>query len=90
MIVKMLLDLVFNVFSFLTAAINIPSLPDGVLAVLSSALSYIQVGAGVLASYTHLDYLFILLGIVIAVEVGVLLYRFVMFILRKIPMLGIE
>lgn len=90
MIVKMLLDLVFNVFSFLTSAIDIPSLPDGVLAVLSSSLSYIKVGAGVLASYTHLDYLFLLLGIVIAVEVGVLLYRFVMFILRKIPMLGIE
>lgn len=90
MIIEAILSVVYNVFSLLTAPINIPSLPDGVASVMSSFLEWIQVGLQIVATYTHESYLLTLFGLVVAVDVGVALYRFVMWVLKKIPMLGIS
>lgn len=89
MIVQGLMDLVYNLFSLLTAAINIPSLPEGVSGILEVLTGAISTGLGLLACYCHLDYLLLLFGLIIAVDAGLMIYRFVMWILKKIPMLGI-
>ena len=90
MIVQLLLDLVYGLVNLLTLAIDIPNLPSEVSTVFQSIIQYISAGLGILSCYTHLSYLLTLLGIVLAVDIGVHLYHFVMFVLRKIPILGIK
>lgn len=90
MLIEMLLNLLFNVFSALTSAINLPSFPTEVTNILNSFVEYVTMGIGILANYTHLPYLLTLFGIVVAVEAGILLYKFVMWVLRKIPMINIS
>lgn len=90
MIIKLLIDLIYTVLSVLTMPINIPDLPSEVSSYVSTLIEYVGTGLGILSNYCHLNYLLTLFGIVIAVEVGVMLYKIVMFILKKIPMLGIS
>lgn len=90
MIIQGLLDVVYTLISLLTSPINIPSMPDGVQNFISEALEYIRLGLGLLVNWTDLGYLLTLFGLVLAVDVGLLLYKAVMWFLRKIPMLGIK
>ncbi len=90
MIIKGLMTLLYNVFSALTSAIDIPQFPEQVHTFLYDFLEYIQTGLQILAVYTHLEYLLILFGIVIVIDAAMLIYHFVMWVLKKIPMLGIE
>lgn len=90
MIIEALLNVVYAILSLLTAPINIPSLPEGVQTFIQEAIQYIRMGIALLANWTDLDYLLVLFGLVVAVDVGLLVYKAVMWFLRKIPMLGIK
>lgn len=90
MIIEKLMSLLLKLFELLTSPINIPVLPDNVSALMTEALAYIHTGLQIIAVYTHLEYLLILFGIIIAIDIGVAVYHFVMWVLRKIPMLGIS
>lgn len=90
MIIEMLLNAIYNVFKLLTTPINIPDLPADAFGYVNQFFDYMVMGAGILANYTPFDYLMIIFGILLAVDVGIMLYHFVMWILKKIPMLGIE
>lgn len=90
MIIQAILTVIYNVFKVLTAPIDIPSMPENVQSVMSEFLEWVQVGLQIVATYTHENYLLVLFGIVVAVDVGIMLYRFVMWVLKKIPMLGIS
>lgn len=90
MIIKALMDMIYNLFALLTTPINIPSLPEGVSEMITGSLEYIRTGLALLANWTDLGYLLTLFGIVMAVDVGILLYKLVMWVLAKIPMLGIK
>lgn len=90
MIIELLLTNLFNVFKLLTTPINIPPLPEQVSEFLTQAMEYISAGAGILANYTHLDYLLILLGVIVAIDIGVAVYHFVLWVIKKIPMLGMS
>lgn len=90
MIVEALMQLVFNLFALLTTPIAIPSMPESVHTYLTYALGFLSQGAGILACYVDLGYLIVLLGVVLAVDAGILVYKLVMWIIRKIPMLGIQ
>lgn len=90
MIIEALMDVVYMLVSLLTAPISIPSMPEGVSDVLNSMLEYIGVGIGLLANWTDLGYLILLFGLVLAVDAAMLIYKVVMWFLRKIPMLGIK
>lgn len=90
MIVLALLEVVYGLFSLLLAPVNIPSLPDNVYLMVYDLCEDIASGIAVLSQYTDLEYLLVLFGVVVLVDAGVLAYKFVMFFLRKIPMLGIE
>lgn len=86
MIIELILDALFAVFNILTTPINIPSFPDSATEVIDSAMEYITAGGGILANYVNLTYLFTLFSIILAIDVGVALYHFVMWVIRKIPM----
>ena len=90
MIIELLLNALYNIFKVLTLPINIPPMPEQASQYIEQFFDYIEMGAGILANYTPLGYLLTLFGVVIAVDIGIKLYHFVMWILRKIPMLGMS
>lgn len=90
MIIEMLLDMLHGLFSLLTTPIQIPQMPDEAMNYISQFFDYLTAGAGILANYTPFGYIMILFGVILAVDVGIKLYHFVMWIIRKIPMLGIS
>lgn len=90
MIIKALLELVYGLFNLLTVAIDIPSMPDGVMSSINDYMQYIESGIGIVANFCNLNYVLLLFGVIVAVDIGVLVYKFVLWILKKIPMIGIE
>lgn len=90
MIIEALMQLVFNLFSLLTLPISIPSLPAEVGDVMQSFIEYLHIGISMFAAYFDIGYIMLLFSVVVAVDVGIMLYKFVMWILRKIPMLGMS
>lgn len=89
MIIEMLLTLLKNVLNLLLV-FEIPPLPDNVTGYIDTLFSYLETGASILANYTPLSYLLSLFGILLAVDAAILIYHFVMWIIRKIPMLGMS
>lgn len=90
MIIEMVMTVLYNVFEFLTIPIDIPDLPSRVADTIGVAYEYIYMGIGILQNYTHYHYLISLFMIIISVEVGIHVYQFVMYILKKIPMANIK
>lgn len=90
MIIELLLDMLYGIFSLLTVPINIPDLPPEMQSYIDTMFTYIQAGAGIVANYMPLAFMLTLFGVILAVDIGIKLYHFVMWILKKIPMLGIE
>lgn len=89
MIIEMLLTSYYNVMNTLMV-INIPDLPDSVYGYIEDGFQYIVAGAGILANYTPLAYLMTLFGVLLAVDAGILVYHFIMWVIRKIPMAGMS
>lgn len=89
MIIEKLLSLVIKLFELLTFAINIPSMPDEVYEIMDTVFEYLTVGLQILTCYTNLSYLLLLFGVICSIDIGIGVYHFVIWILRKIPMLGI-
>lgn len=90
MIIQLLLEALFNVFKVLTLPINIPQMPEEAMEYITQFFDYLVMGAGILANYAPFGYLMILFGVLIAVDIGIMLYHFVMWIIRKIPMAGMS
>lgn len=90
MIIELLLTALFNVFNLLSNPINIPSFPDNVKSTIDSAMEYISAGAGIVANYIDYNYLLILFGVILAIDVGVAIYHFIMWVIRKIPLAGMS
>ena len=90
MIIEAVINVLYSVFALLTKPINIEKLPESVSNALQSALEYISAGFGIVGQFCHLSYLTVLFGLIIAVDAGVLIYKIVMWVIKKIPFLGIE
>lgn len=87
-----LMDLIFNLLDKLFI-FELPSLPDSVIEVYDTALGYISTGFSVLAAFVGADamkYMAVICGLVIAINALYSVYSFVMWVLRKIPFLGID
>ena len=89
MIIETLLNAVYSLMSLLLV-IEIPDLPSQVYDFIDQAFSYITSGAGIVANYTPFDYLMTLFFVLIAIDAGIMVYHFVMWIIKKIPMLGVK
>lgn len=89
MIIEMLLSLLGRLLDLLLV-FNIPKLPAEVNGYIETMFEYLEMGAGILANYTPLGYLLTLMGIILAVDAGIMIYHFVMWIIRKIPMLSMS
>lgn len=89
----MIIEAIMNgIYNFLDTILifNIPSLPTEVYQYIDTAFDYISMGAGVLANYTPLAYLLVLFGIIITVDIAIMGYHLAMWVIKKIPLLGME
>ena len=89
MIIESLLNVILGYFD-LVLIFEIPPLPDNVTGYIETFFGYLETGASILANYTPLTYLLVLFGIILAVDAAILIYHFVMWIIRKIPFLGMS
>lgn len=91
MIISSLLNLVYKIFNVLFSPINIPSFDEESVNAVNDFLSTIfedsETIIGLFIPWTVVN---VLIPIVIAVVVAVPLYHFVMWILKKIPFLGVN
>lgn len=69
---------------------EIPSLPDESIVYIADFVDLLNTGASILANYVPLSYLLTLFLLIVSIDVALGVYHFIMWILRKIPMLGIE
>lgn len=92
MLIKGLLDLIYNILD-LILFVELPAMPISIFEVFNMLFDYLYMGVGVLASFlgsTCLNFLYLLLQIIVSVNLFYMAWSVVFWILRKIPMLGIE
>lgn len=90
MILEGLLSVVQKLLTLLLTPINIPPLPENVQTVITQAMGYILDGLGIFAAFTHYQFIMSLVAIVLVIEAAFLLYKFVLWVLKKIPAAAIE
>lgn len=90
MLVSSLLNFLLWLLGLLLTPIDIPDLPENVSTVIAWAMDHLMNGLSIFAAFTHFSYIMILFGIVVVIDAAMLIYKFVMWILRKIPMVSIE
>lgn len=90
----MILESIINVFyefiRVITSPIKIPQFPAEVQQYFDIAIGYINSGIGIISNFVNINYLFTLLGIIVAIDIGLKLYYFVIWIIKKIPFLSME
>lgn len=90
MLIYGLMQLLYWFLSVLLFPIHIPSLPSGIDTVLDSVLDYIDQGLDILAAFTHFSYISSLFVASLGIYAAMLIYKFIIWLLKKIPAAGIE
>lgn len=90
MIVEFLFRSVIDLITFLTNNWDIPELPAPMYELFDTVLSYINQGLGILSLYCDLPYLLLLFSFVFLMDVYLRAYYMMIWLLKKIPILGIE
>ena len=90
----MILEAVFNLVSGLVKIvfgwINLPDLPDSITSVIDELFALISGSVGIIGIFVDLNMVKILLPVLLSVINFDEVWKFTMFILRKIPFLGID
>lgn len=90
MIIKGLLELIFSLLQIIFSPINIAPLPDGIQKILDEFVDWILAGYTLLDVIIDMSVVKYLIPIVIVVANLDKVWSFIMFILRKIPFIGVE
>lgn len=90
MIIKGLFNLVLSLLQIIFAPINLPDLPSGLQAIFDGLLSAMLSAIGLFEVFVRPSTLQLLIPIVIVLVNFEKLWNGIMFILKKIPFLGIE
>lgn len=91
MIIEKICDLFIKFFTGALSFIHIPSVDSDLIARVDETLDVmIDSASAMIDLVLPYDVVKILLGIIIAIELGVEVYHFVMWVVRKIPMAGIS
>lgn len=86
MILQAILTFFYSTLGTYITLLDIPDLPRSVTRVLDTMMDYINSGIQIAANYLPLDLMVQLFGIILAVDIGIRLYHFVMWIIKKIPL----
>lgn len=90
MIIKGIFELVYTMLNIVLTPINLPQLPDGIQSIFDELLQVMVGSVGLLGLFLDFSVVKWLIPIVIAVANFEKIWNMIMFILRKIPFLGIE
>lgn len=88
--INLLMDFVYAIMYVVTGPIGSVRLPPEVLQYVTVALDYMAEGAVVLSQFVDMGYLLVLWMIVLEIDLGILTFRALMWVLRKIPLLGMS
>ena len=88
MIIKLLLNLIIKIISLVP--FNIPNFPASVSTYLDTFKGYLQDGIGFIKFFLPWDYVILLLKIILSIVLALEIYKFVMWVVRKIPMLNVK
>lgn len=91
MIIETLLNVIFSIFEKVFSVINIPGMPDGmseqVVSFFSDTLNYAGSLISLFVPWSQVKVFFPILIVILSSEE---IYKLVMWVLKKIPMLGIS
>ena len=90
MIVEAVLNLLIGMIKTVFGWINLPQLPDEVMSIIDQLFDILSGAMGLLSIFMDIDMLKILLPVLLIVINFDEAYKLTMFILRKIPFLGIK
>lgn len=90
MIINALLSVVKVLINILFGWVQLPAVPESITSVVDTVFSYMQQGIGIVWLFVPQGLVQVLLPLVIVVHNFDHLYHLGMWILKKIPMLGIE
>ena len=90
MIISGLLSIVKVLINLLFGWVSLPQVPEAVTSVVDTLFTYMQQGVGILWLFVPQTLVRVLLPLVIVVHNFDHLYKLGMWILRKIPMVGID
>lgn len=90
MIIQGLLELIFGLLKIVFSPIHVEPLPEGVQSVVDALVDAISSGIGIIGIFVDLDVLSWLIPVVIVIVNFERIWNLIMFILRKIPFIGIE
>ncbi len=92
MIITAALNVIYGLLSVLLV-FNLPQLPESILTLATTATGYMVSGLGILHTFignTAMGVIALCFQLVIAFNVAYFLYSFVVWVLKKVPFLGIE
>lgn len=90
MIIESLLNLFASALKLIFGWINLPALPADVQAVIDQYFTYLESGVGFVFLFFNMSLVKLMLPFVLVVANFDKAYKLVMYVLRKIPFLGIE
>lgn len=90
MIIKGLFELVYTLLSTVLAPFSIPSFPSGIQSILDSVVSYLTSAVGLLCIFVRPTTLHLLIPAVIIVINMEHIWDAIIWILKKLPFVGIE
>ena len=65
-------------------------IPDSAIAIIDEYASYLGVGFAILNNYCNLSYIFGLFAYILVVDLSLDLVNFIIWICKKIPLLGVS
>lgn len=90
MIIKGLFELILGLLKIVFAPINLPDLPAGIQSVLDELLEVLTGAVGLFAVFVDMNVVKWIIPLVIVIANFEKVWSLIMFVLRKIPFLGIE
>ena len=90
MIIKGLFELILGLLKIVFAPINLPDLPVGVQSVLDELVTVLTGAVGLLGIFVDMNVVKWIIPLVIVIVNFEKIWSLIMFVLRKIPFLGIE
>lgn len=90
MILKMVLGLMQSILSFILGLLPLPDVPAWLVELTETILQYMKTGMGIVLFFVPQAVVQGALDLVILIWAVVHTYKLVLWVLRKIPMLGIE
>lgn len=91
MLIELLLDLIQNIFTFIfTLLPNIPQVPASITTPINSFFDFIFNNAGIIGVFVDINLMKTIVPLTILVVNFDNIYKLIMWIIRKIPMLNIH